>query len=108
MSNVLFIRTAAASLLGSAGLLCAQSSSHVTAAPEAPRQLAARSLGGTPMLDDLRELCDGIGGRPTGSIACERSIQWAERKFREAGIDHVSVESFRVPNLWLPISAEAA
>ncbi len=59
------------------------------------------------MLDDLRELCDGIGGRPTGSTACERSIQWAERKFREAGLQNISVEPFDVPNLWLPVSAEA-
>ena len=80
----------------------------LSAQQDAPQRLAARALGSTPMLDDLRELCDGIGGRPTGSTACERSIQWAERKFREAGLQNVSVESFEVPNLWLPVSAEAS
>jgi len=31
------------------------------------QRLAARAIAATPMLDDLRELCDRIGGRPTGS-----------------------------------------
>jgi len=40
-----------------------------TASPQAhaAELLAAREQGPTPLLDDLRELCDGIGGRPTGS-----------------------------------------
>ena len=29
--------------------------------------LAAREQGPTPLFDDLRDLCDGMGGRPTGS-----------------------------------------
>ena len=40
----------------------------------AARLLAGRALGQTPMLDDLEELCDRIGGRPTGSKACERAV----------------------------------
>src|SRR5260370_636512 len=60
------------------------------------------------MLDDLRELCDRMGGRPTGSPACDRAVQWAAQKFRDAGIDNVSVEPFTAPNLWLGVSAEAA
>jgi len=59
------------------------------------------------MMDDLRELCDRIGGRPTGSPACERAIDWAVKKFREAGIESVTAESFSVPVRWLPVSAEA-
>ena len=74
---------------------------------DAPQRLAARAIGETPLFSDLRELCDGIGGRPTGSPACDRAIEWASAKFREAGADQVSVESFPVPNLWLPVSAEA-
>ena len=88
------------SILGLALLLPAET--------DAPQSLAARALGETPMLSDLSELCDGIGGRPTGSTACERAVEWAARKFREAGADRVSVESFTVPNLWLPVSAEAS
>src|SRR6267142_114910 len=68
-------------------------------------RLAGRAVGSTPMLDDLRELCDRIGGRPTGSPACERSVDWAAARFRSAGID-VKTEPFQVPSLWLPGKAE--
>ena len=56
---------------------------------------------------DLGELCDGIGGRPTGSLACARAIGWAVKKFRDIGIQNVSVEQFTARSLWLPVSAEA-
>ncbi|MEW6733180.1 MAG: M20/M25/M40 family metallo-hydrolase [Acidobacteriota bacterium] len=72
------------------------------------QQLAGRAVGTTPFIDDLRELCDQIGGRPTGSPACERAVEWAAAKFRVAGVDNVSLEPFSVPNLWLPQSAEAS
>src|SRR5260370_2072939 len=75
---------------------------------DAPQRLAARALGNTPMIDDVRELCDRIGGRPTGSSACERAIEWGAKKFRDAGIDHVTLEPFPVPALWLPGTAEAS
>lgn len=75
---------------------------------DAAERLAGRALSGTPMLDDLGELCDRIGGRPTGSAACERAIQWATAKFRTAGLDVVSLETFSVPSLWLGGLAEGA
>src|SRR6202049_2292409 len=80
----------------------------LSAQQDAPQRLAARALGPTPLLDDLRELCDRIGGRPTGSKACDRSVEWAARKFRDSGLSTVSIESFDVPSLWLPVSAEAS
>jgi hypothetical protein len=82
-----------------AGVLGAQTN-------DAPGRLVARSFGETPMFDDLRELCDGIGGRPTGSAAANRSIEWAARTFQAAGFDPI-IEPFQIPNLWLPVSAEA-
>src|SRR6266851_264051 len=75
---------------------------------DAPRRLAARALGDTPIFDDLKELCDRVGGRPTGSPAAFRSIEWATRKFQAAGVDRVSLEPFKIPNLWLPASSEAS
>ena len=72
------------------------------------QKLANRALGETPLARDLRELCDGIGGRPTGSAACDRAVQWAAKKFREAGIQNVRLEPFTVPNLWLAESSEAS
>ncbi|MDP8981736.1 MAG: M20/M25/M40 family metallo-hydrolase [Acidobacteriota bacterium] len=75
---------------------------------EAPQRLAARALANTPMIDDVRELCDRIGGRPTGSAACGRAVEWGAKKFRDAGIDRVSLEPFSLPSLWLPGTAEAS
>jgi len=60
------------------------------------------------MLDDTRELCDRVGGRPTGSPACDRAVEWAAKKFREAGIEKVSVEPFTVSRLWLGGSVDAS
>ncbi len=71
-------------------------------------RLAQRAAGETPLAQDLQELCDGIGGRPTGSEACTRATAWAAKKLREAGIDNVQLESFTVPGLWLAESAEAS
>lgn len=71
-------------------------------------RLTTRALGETPLASDLRELCDGIGGRPTGSAACDRAVQWAAKKFREAGLQDVRLEPFTVPNLWLAESSEAS
>lgn len=83
----------------------------VAATPDeknAPRILANRELGETPLLADLRELCDCIGGRPTGASSCERAIEWSLTKFKEAGFNSVKTESFIVPALWLPETAEAS
>src|SRR5271170_1767028 len=75
---------------------------------DSPHRLAARAQGDTPLMTDLRELCDGIGGRPTGSAACDRAIEWAAKKFRDIGIQTVTVEPFEASSLWLPVSAEAS
>jgi hypothetical protein len=75
---------------------------------EVPARLAALLLGPTPIEDDLRHLCDRIGGRPTGGEACERSIDWFMQKFREAGADLVWAESFPVPHRWQDDRAAAA
>lgn len=71
------------------------------------RLLAGRAFGSTPLLEDLRELCDRIGGRPTGSAACDRAIEWAAARFRATKVDQVSIESFTVPAAWLADRAQA-
>jgi len=71
------------------------------------QRLAGRALGATPMMADLQELCDRIGGRPTGSPACERAIEWAAAKFKAAGVDVVTTEPFTAPRRWAAVSAEA-
>jgi carboxypeptidase Q len=63
--------------------------------------LVAREQGPTPLLDDLRELCDGIGGRPTGSKACDRAVDWAAARFRAAGVESTWTETFTIPGSWV-------
>ncbi len=57
-------------------------------------------LDKTPIDDDLRELCDQIGGRVTGSEANVKSIDWAYEKFLQAGVE-VKKQRFEMPVLWL-------
>jgi Zn-dependent M28 family amino/carboxypeptidase len=65
-------------------------------------------MGDTPLVADVRELCDRVGGRPTGSAANARAVEWIAARFLTAGADRVTLESAEVPFLWLPGSAEAA
>jgi hypothetical protein len=61
--------------------------------------LLAKVRSSNAMVDDLRELCDTIGGRPTPSAAGARAEEWAAHKFREAGVP-VTLESYTLPSSW--------
>ena len=50
----------------------------------------------TPIIADLKELTDEIGGRLTGTQANKKSVNWALKKFHEAGIS-AKKESFTMP-----------
>ena len=69
-------------------------------------RLVTALLGDTPLIDDLKDLTDTIGGRPTGSQANLRSVNWALERFATAGIT-ARKESFTMPALWLERSASA-
>src|SRR5882724_1201053 len=71
-------------------------------AEEPPAQLLARLLAPTPIVADLAELTDTIGGRPTGSPALDRAVEWGLGRFREAGLENVHAEEYVAPRLWLP------
>lgn len=62
-------------------------------------ELVAALLGDTPMIEDLRELTDTIGGRPTGSDANRKSVAWAVQKMREAEVEAYT-EDFTMPFSW--------
>jgi hypothetical protein len=88
-------------------VLCAGAS----AAPLCAQQpdvdaLIATLVGETPMVDDARWLTDGIGGRATGSAANLASVEWALRRFADAGV-RAWKEPFPMPELWLERSASA-
>jgi len=70
--------------------------------------LATRIRSSNRMIDELRELCDRVGGRPTGSANEKRAEDWAAAKLREAGVDSVSVESYMIPAYWESKTAQAA
>ena len=69
-------------------------------------RLVAAMLGATPVVSDLRDLTDRVGGRPTGSPANQRAVEWALDRFRAAGVE-ARREPFQMPGLWLERSASA-
>ena len=69
-------------------------------APE--EEILGRALGPTPILADLEQLVDGIGGRPSGSVALEQAVDWGIERFRALGLENVHVEPYTAPTLWLP------
>jgi hypothetical protein len=79
---------------------------YPTSAGEEVERLVAAMLGPTSLVEDLEVLTDEIGGRPTGSSANRRSVDWALERFREAGVE-ARKESFDMPMLWLERSARA-
>jgi hypothetical protein len=60
------------------------------------------------LVTDLRQLCDHIGGRVSGSPQSARAAEWAAQKFRDAGADAVRVETFTLPAYWRSRSAIAS
>jgi len=67
--------------------------------PSDASPLLAKIRGSNAMIDDLRELCDTVGGRPTGSLAGTRAEEWAAGKFRDAAVP-VTMESYTLPPVW--------
>ena len=50
--------------------------------------------------ENLRVICDELGGRMPGSPAMDRAVEWTVEAFRQAGIDHVHTETFSMPSSW--------
>jgi hypothetical protein len=69
-------------------------------------RLVAAMLGDTPMISDLQQLTDEVGGRATGSEANLKSVEWALARFKEAGVE-ARKEGFMMSALWLEKSATA-
>ncbi len=69
-------------------------------------RLVAAMLQETPVITDLQQLCDEIGGRPTGSKANLEAVEWAMKKFKDAGVT-AKKEKFTMPKFWLERSSKA-
>ncbi|MBA3537984.1 MAG: M28 family peptidase [Tatlockia sp.] len=63
--------------------------------------LIANSLKQTPIFEDLRLLTDQIGGRPTGSPAMTKAMQWALKTLVNAGLKDAHLEEYTAPINWL-------
>ena len=55
----------------------------------------------SPTLEEnLRILCDEVGGRMSGTPSMRRAVDWAVETFRAAGADEVHTETFTMPSSW--------
>ena len=102
------VALAAASVLSGAPAPAARR--KAAAAPAAaPPAIAAEVLSTrSRMDDDLRTLCDEIGGRATGSRAYEAALEWGKEAFRRAKVDSVELESYDAAAKWEGVRAAAS
>ena len=89
------------------GLLALLMIAPPAAADEGTDRLVAAMLGDTPVLDDLQQLTDTIGGRVTGTDANRKAVAWAVEKFRQAEVGVVT-EDFEMPLEWQETIAAAS
>lgn len=69
-------------------------------------RLVAAMLGDTPVIDDLRELTDSIGGRVTGTPQNEAAVEWVLAKLASAEVT-ARGEAFDMPAQWQEESVSA-
>jgi hypothetical protein len=79
----------------------------VSGAADDAAALVAAMLDQTPVLDDLQELTDTIGGRPTGSPANDAAVDWAMEVLRSSGL-RVTAEEFEMPMQWQELRTTTA
>ena len=60
----------------------------------------------TPIISDLKELTDEIGGRLTGTQANKKAVNWALKKFHAACVS-AKKDSFTMPRAWVEKSISA-
>ena len=77
-------------------------SSVLCAATTPTQTLIARTLSPTPIIDDLHALTKTIGGRPTGSPAMDKAVNWSVSLLTQAGLEHVHTEPYSPERNWLP------
>src|SRR5215470_14329399 len=75
------------------------SASEASSCAEAAGKLLPLILRDSPMIENLRKLTDGIGGRVTGTPEMAKAVQWAVAGFRAAGVD-VHTEKYTLPVTW--------
>ncbi len=66
----------------------------------AAKHLPAQVNRSPSIEENLRVVCDELGGRLPGSPAMRRAVEWAVGAFRQAGVDDVHTETFSMPSAW--------
>lgn len=89
----------ALSKLESSENTAACSASDVSTCAQAAAKLTPIILGDSPMIENLRKLTDGIGGRVSGTPEMAKAVEWAIAGFRAAGVD-VHTEKYTLPVTW--------
>lgn len=89
-----------------AALLCPALLTSTAIAADDADQLVGAMLGDTPIISDLQELTDQIGGRLTGTAANLEAVEWAMDKFALAGVP-AKRETFDMPQQWQELSVTA-
>ena len=69
---------------------------------DATEILLEKTLSPTPIFHNLKELTNTIGGRPTGSIAMNRAVNWGLKHFLNAELENVHIEEYTPAINWLP------
>ena len=95
-SSVVFLAAAAAGPLPNPGTAASPPAELPAAAPA----IIGNALVGRSGEDDLRRLCDRIGGRLTGSPEAARAIAWAADRMRSIGLENVRTEKFSLRRGW--------
>ena len=62
------------------------------------RTIYTETLANSKSYDWLRELCNDIGGRLSGSPEAARAVEWTRKKMIEAGADTVWLQEVWVPH----------
>ena len=81
----------------SLGLILLTACAPASATDLAIESILTHALADTFARDALRELCDEVGPRLSGSDGMVRAHAWAQRRLREAGCDSVWLEPVTVP-----------
>lgn len=68
--------------------------------PGAAASLVSEIAAHTPMMENLEELCDGIGGRMTGSSQLRAAQAWAMKKLALYGASDVRLEAYDLGRPW--------
>src|SRR5262245_48727657 len=92
-------QTDALSKLQSSSNSAACSATEASSCTQAAAKLMPIILGDSPMIENLRKLTDGIGGRVTGTPEMAKAVQWGIAGFRAAGVD-VHTEKYSLPVTW--------